>query len=104
MQDGKEIVTSVTYGEKVSEAVLKEKYDLGLFEYFVYDSSLDNISSHKTINVKIESNIYILYIVLGVLGGLIFLLIIARINKRKKRNKFSWWFYAGKEDIEKRKK
>lgn len=104
MQDGKEIVTSVTYGEKVSEAVLKEKYDLGLFEYFVYDSSLDNISSHKTINVKIESNIYILYIVLGVLGGLIFLLIVARIAKRKKRNKFSWWFYAGKEDIEKRKK
>lgn len=94
MQDGSKVATSVTYGERVSEEALKEAYNLNMFEYFVYDVSLDGITEDTIINVKIKSNIYILYIVLASLGGIISIAIISRVIRRKKRNKFNWWLYA----------
>lgn len=97
MQDGSKVATSVTYGDRVSEDALKEAYDLNMFEYFVYDVSLDGISQDTIINVKVESNIYILYIVLASLASIITLVIITRVIKRKRRNKFNWWLYASAE-------
>ena len=100
MEDGKEIHTSVTYGESVSEQALRDNYSLTFFEYFVYDASLDNISSDTVINVKVESNIYILYIALGCVAGLILLGVTIGISKKIRRRKFSWWYYADENDAE----
>lgn len=94
MEDGKEYKTSVTYGEDASYEILKESYDLNMFEYFEFDSSIKNISQNIIINVQIKSNIHILYIVLAILGGVIVLVSTAVIIKKVKRRKFDWWNYA----------
>ncbi len=94
MEDGKEFKTSVTYGENVSYDFLKESYDLNMFEYFEFDSSIKDISQNTIINVQIKSNIYILYIVLAILGGIIVLVSTVVIIKKVKRRKFDWWNYA----------
>ncbi|MBQ3213873.1 MAG: InlB B-repeat-containing protein, partial [Clostridia bacterium] len=100
MEDGKEIHTTVTYGESVNEQTLKDNYPLTFFEYFVYDTPLDNISNDTIINVKIESNIYILYIAIGCVAGLIVLGVTIGISKKIKRRKFSWWYYADENDAD----
>ena len=84
----------VVYGEDVSTSVLYDNYKLGLFEYFTFDRSLSGIDTDTIINVSVASNIYILYIVLGVVSAIIIALIILTIIKRKKRNKFDWWVFG----------
>ena len=99
LPNGKNVTTSVTYGQKVSEDKLKEVCSLSLFEYFIFDSSLEGVSGNKTIKVSIGNNIYILYIVLAAIGCLIIFFVVLGVVKKKKRNKFDWWFYADEEDI-----
>jgi len=94
LEDGTQYTTEVTYGEDVNEQVLKDNVDIGLFDYFVYDSSLQNIDSSRTINVKVGSNIYIFYIVLAIFVSMISCIIVVRIVKKKKRSKLSWWAYT----------
>ena len=86
--------TTVRYGEDVNTSVLYDNYKLALFEYFTFDRSLSGVDGDTTIYVTINSNIYILYIVLGIVGAIIITLIILSIVRRKKRNKFDWWVFG----------
>ncbi len=99
MFDGRTYQVAVTYGEEVNTEVLKEHYDLNMFEYFVYSSSIDFVSNDIKVSVEVKSNIYILYIVLGSLAAIIILIVVSRILKRKKRKKFNWWMYADEKDV-----
>jgi len=94
MEDGSKITTSVVYGQSVSDEVLRQNYNLNMFEYFIFDSSLSGISSNTVINVRIGSNAYILYIVLGSLTAILALTITLVVVNHKKHSKFKWWAYA----------
>ncbi len=94
VNNDKSFDVNVTYGDVVDTSILYNEYDLGVFDYFEFDSNLQNIDSNKVINVEIKSNIYILYIVLAVLGVLCILLIVLWIIRKKKRDKFDWWVYS----------
>ena len=99
MFDGRTYQVAVTYGEEVDTEVLKEHYNLNIFEYFVYSSPIDFISKDATVSVEVKSNIYILYIVLGSLAAITILVVVSRILKRRKRKKFNWWMYADEKDV-----
>ena len=94
MEDGKQFSTYVIFGSSANYDILNENYDLNMFEYFEFDYPIDEISQDTVIKVSIKSNIFILYIVSGVIAGIIVIVTIASIIKKVKRNKFSWWTYA----------
>lgn len=93
-EDGNTYSTTVTYGENVSDEVLKENYNLNMFEYFDYDANFFGINEDMVINVKIKSNIYILYIVLVSLFVVISLTIVALVLRKKSKSKLKWWAYV----------
>ncbi len=98
LEDGRQINTTVTYGEIVNEDVLNEFYDLNMFEYLVYDSALFGIGEDKVIHVEVKNNIYILYIVLACVAVIIVASIIVVVLRRKARSKFKWWAYTKNPD------
>lgn len=98
VNDGNTYETTLTYGETVSDEILKENYNLNMFEYFDFDSNLFGISEDTTINVTIKSNIYILYIVLASIGVIIVLTSVALVLRKKSKSKLKWWAYVKNPD------
>jgi len=94
LEDGMVIETSVLYGEKLDLSKLQDYCGLNLFEYFVFDDSIDNVGENKIINVEVKSNIFYLYYVLAFVGVLILWLVIHVIVKSTRRHKFKWWQYT----------
>lgn len=94
----KKINKKVTYGSQIDIDEIREELDLNMFEYLVFDKSLTDIDSDSVINAKVESNIYILYICLGSLGGFIFLTVLIIAIRKHRSRKFKWWEYAKHSD------
>lgn len=94
----KTINKQITYGESIDEDELREELNLNMFEYFVFDKSLNDIDCDSTINAKVESKIYILYIALGVFGALVVFLAVFFSIRKHRNSKFKWWEYAKHSD------
>ncbi len=94
MPDGKTYTANVNYGENVSTKILEENYHLGVFNYFVFNSSLNNITGDKTIKVAIYSNVFILYIVLACVAMIVIVIVSVTLIKKRKRDTFNWWIYT----------
>jgi hypothetical protein len=92
--DGAEYDVDVTYGTSVDTSILSENHELGTFEYFKYDKSIDNISQDEIISVSVGSNAYILYIILGIVGVAIVGVIILNVIRQHRRKKFAWWVFG----------
>ena len=92
-EDGQTVEQDVTYGIICSTEKLSEVYELKFLEYYEFDGQLDNIQGDTTINVKVVSNRHLLYIALGIIGGIAIVGTIVGVIVRKRRHKFNWWSY-----------
>ena len=92
-EDGQTVEQDVTYGTICSTEKLSEVYELKFLEYYEFDGQLDNIQDDTTINVKVVSNRHLLYIALGIIGGIVIVGTIVGVIVRKRRHKFNWWSY-----------
>ncbi len=92
-EDGQTVEQDVTYGTICSTEKLSEVYELKFLEYYEFDGQLDNIQDDTTINVKVVSNRHLLYIALGIIGGIAIVGTIVGVIVRKRRHKFNWWSY-----------
>lgn len=102
LPNGEIIESNVTYGQTVNTEILNNNYQLNLFEYYTFDKDLSKISEDSIVNVSIGSNIYVLYIIIGIIISIIIGIVIAIIIRNRRRSKFSWWVYS-KENLPKKK-
>lgn len=94
LPNGKLVKTNVNYNETVSTSILEKSYPLGIFNYYVFETSLDNITEDTIIKVRIGSNAYILYIALVLVTVLVIVIVTVTLVKKRKKDTFNWWVYT----------
>ncbi len=94
--NGEKYDVDVVYGTETDTSILLENYKLGAFEYFSFNKPIDNISQDETIEVTVGSNIFILYIILGIIVASIIAVVILNIIRQHRRKKFAWWVFGKK--------
>lgn len=94
LPDGKVVKTNVNYGENASTKELENEYKLGLLNYYVFETSIDNITQDTIVRVKIGSNAYILYIVIALVVIFIAVIVAVTLIKKRKKDTFNWWVYT----------
>ncbi|MBQ3048252.1 MAG: hypothetical protein IJD48_04495 [Clostridia bacterium] len=90
----KKINKHITFGNDLNEEEIREELGLNMFEYLVFDQSLNAISKDSIINAKVESRIYILYICISCVVIVSLLIATIVVIKKRKARKFKWWQYA----------
>ncbi len=91
---GEEYNVDVVYKESADPAILYQNYELGAFEYFNFDKTLDNISQNEIVNVTVGSNVFIVYIILGAIIAGIIGAVVVNIIRQHRRKKFAWWVFG----------